>query len=43
MSQLPQPFRELDLRLRAEPVSIVDGKAAARQHRPLPENPFDVA
>ena len=31
------------MRLRAESLSIVEGKAAARQHRPLTENPFDVA
>jgi hypothetical protein len=43
VSELPQPLRELRLRLRAKSPSVVGGKAAARQHRPLPQDPFDVA
>jgi hypothetical protein len=42
ISQLAQPLREVRVCLRPEPLSIVDGKATARQHRALPKNPVDM-
>lgn len=43
VSQFSQPPGELCLRLRAESLPIVDGKAAARQRGSLPQDPLDVA
>ena len=43
ISQLAQPLRKVSLCLRPEALSVVDGKANARQHRALPKNPVGMA
>ncbi len=41
--QLQQPLRKLSLRLLPEPLPVVSGKTAAREHRALARDPFNMA
>ena len=43
IGELPQPNRELRSRLRAEPLSIVEGETPVRQRRALTQHPVEMA
>jgi hypothetical protein len=43
VGEVPQPLREFRLRVRPEFLSIVNGKAPARQARALSQDPFNMA